>query len=104
MTDITSHNLDLALLDQKVAGTFRDKRYCYTAVVNDRKGGAPWALGIAVKEEPGYHPIGGMEFDSRDAAQHVASGMNAHIGLDADAASIIVASTLSRPLKPRWRP
>jgi hypothetical protein len=90
--DFTTTNLEAAILDQKVAGTFPGKRYAFHYVA--RKGS--WRLGVAVKDEPGYHPIDGLQFDSLHIAKRWANGLNEHIGLTRDAALDIVASTMRK--------
>jgi hypothetical protein len=92
MTDITSLNLNAAILDQKVAGAFAGKTYAFVPVVE--KNG--WALGVAVLNEPGYSPIGGLSWARREDAKHWADGMNEHIGLSPDQALDIVCSTMGK--------
>jgi hypothetical protein len=90
MTDITSLNLEAALLDQIVAGTFHDKTYAYTSVI--AKGG--YQLAVAVVNEKGYCPIDGKTFDNWDEAMSWADSLNKHIGLSTDKALSIVVSTM----------
>jgi hypothetical protein len=92
MTDITGTNLEAALLDQQVAGTFHDKDYAYVVVT--AKGESGFALGIAVANEQGYNPIDGRTFEKEDEARDWANGLNAHIGLDLDTAWAIICSTM----------
>jgi len=93
--DITSRNLEAAILDQKVAGTFRDKRYAFVTVLADDG----WQLGVAVEDEPGYSPITGKTFQDRAAAREWADGLNQHIGLTTHAAQNIVISTMRGPVR-----
>jgi len=93
MTDITSTHLEAAILDQVVAGAFAGKTYAFTAVCGAEGG---YRLGVAVKDEPGYCPIGGKDFADFLEAQRWASGLNEHIGLTDYAATLIVASTMGR--------
>lgn len=88
--DITSNNLSLAILDQKIAGQFAGIAYAYQSVF----GGNGWALGVAVKDERGYNPIDGLSFDTETEAENVARGMNEHIGLSRDQVTAIVISTM----------
>lgn len=96
MPDITSTNLEAAILDQKVAGVFRDKRYAFVSVpAND----GWWALGIAVQDEQGYNPIDGKKFATRDEAYQWADSLNEHIGHKPNDIARIVASTMRRPVR-----
>lgn len=54
------------------------------------------ALGIAVANERGYHPVplGWARFTTMDAAQANADELNRHIGLSDMTAVLIVASTM----------
>lgn len=92
MTDITTLYLEAAILDQKVAGQFRDKRYAFVPVV--AKGG--WELGVAVYDERGYSPIKGKTFKEHDEASEWADGLNAHIGLTDDEAIRIICSSMNK--------
>lgn len=79
--DITSTHLEAAILDQKVAGVFRGKRYAFAVVTTDGKEDTGmWALGVAVQGEQGYNPIEGKTFDVHGDAQQWADGLNKHIG------------------------
>jgi len=89
MTDITSLNLEAALLDQNVAGTFWDRKYAYVAVWTDDG----WRLGVAVANEPGYNPINKI-FADEGETRYSARGLNSHIGLSEDEVIAIVASTM----------
>jgi hypothetical protein len=89
MSDFTSTNLEAALLDQIVAGAFPGKRYAFAEVCE----GDAWKLGVAVANEPGYHPCKRV-FKSQDEAREWADGLNEHIGLDRRAAALIIASTM----------
>lgn len=91
MSDITSNNLALAFLDQKVAGQFRGVAYAYIAVIGGAKG---WQLGIAVKDEKGYNPITGADYDTESEATTVATGMNEHIGLSPEQSTDILISSM----------
>jgi len=95
MTDITATDLSAALLDQKVAGIFHGKSYAYAPVLDEYG----WALGVAVEDEQGYHPITGKSFLTRDAAQSYADGLNAHIGLTLARAENIVISSMRRSIR-----
>jgi hypothetical protein len=88
MQNITSTHLEAALIDQHVAGHFHGKSYAFSAVYNDGP-----ALGVAVANESGYHPLG-KQFDSMDEAQRWADGLNAHIGIDERRAAEIIISTM----------
>lgn len=92
MADITSDNLALAFLDQKVAGQFAGKHYAYIVVPTDSQ----WELGIAVANERGYSPVTGSCWSKRTDAQAVADGMNAHIGLSEAESIEILASSMRR--------
>lgn len=91
--DITSKDLGAAILDQKVAGQLGDKRYAYVPVSLDDDSGC-WGLGIAVERERGYSPVNGLSFAMRDDAQRYADDMNAHLGLDRNAADNIIITTM----------
>lgn len=90
MSDITSTNLELAILDQKVAGQFSGRLYAYQPVLADHG----WKLGIAVQDERGYNPIDGLSYKTESEAKEVANGMNEHIGLNRDQALHIIISTM----------
>jgi hypothetical protein len=92
MSDITTNNLEAAILDQVVAGAFAGKRYCFIASQN----GAGWILGIAVQNERGYNPIDGKKFASQHEAAEWARGLNEHIGVTLAQATNIVVSTMAR--------
>lgn len=94
MTDITTTKLAAAVIDQKVAGAFRGKTYAFVAVM-DRVGA--WQLGVAVEDEPGYNPIEGKAFDTREEATLWANGLNDHIGLSNEDAARIITTTMRRP-------
>ena len=88
--DPTNNSLNAALLDQKVAGIFEGQDYAYVPVVNDNG----YGIGIAVANEDGYNPVGGMSFNSYAEARLFADGMNKHIGLPMDHVTGIVCSTM----------
>lgn len=92
MTDITTLNLDAAILDQKVAGEFQGKRYCFIATQH----GDQYILGVAVQGERGYNPIRGKAFGTQAKAAEWANGLNEHLGLTAEQATDIVISTMHR--------
>jgi len=89
MTDITTFNLDAAIIDQKVAGLFQGKVYAFVATAN--KG---YGLGVAVANESGYNPIQGKTFKTYGEAKTWADGLNTHIGLSKDEALDIIGSTM----------
>lgn len=91
MTDITTTNLDLALIDQMVAGTFAGQRYAYHHVMDDA---GRYILGIAVANERGYSPVTGWSTCNLDVALATAKGMNDHIGVSEHDALNIVISTM----------
>lgn len=93
--DITTNNLEAAILDQKVAGALQGKRYAFIAVLN---GDGAWSLGVAVQNEGGYHPIDGKTFADMAQAREWANGLNEHIGHDHRSAAEIVASSMRRPI------
>lgn len=99
IADPTHGSLEAAILDQKVAGTFGDQPYAYVPVYAQ---GTKWGLGIAIENEQGYSPIGGMEFNSSDEAKKFADGMNMHIGLDPLTATKIVCSTMRGKVRAEW--
>ena len=92
MTDITTTNLEAAILDQKVAGEFRGKRYCFIAT----RHGDQYILGVAVQGERGYNPIRGKAFITQAQATEWANGLNEHLGLTVEQATSIVISTMHR--------
>ncbi len=98
--DPTQKSLEVALLDQKIAGIFGDKPYAYVAVIGNEK---PWGFGIAVEDEPGYNPVTGMEFDTKTEVDAFVDGMNMHIGLDEDRAIQIVISSMRQGTVDRRR-
>lgn len=87
--DITDTDLRAALIDQKVAGAFPNKRYAFVATVEN-------GLGVAVENEPGYNALTGFAFDSYDEANDYADRLNEHIGLNARSAMNIVVSTMRK--------
>lgn len=97
MADITSYNLNAALLDQQIAGAFAGKKYAFVAVVSDTSA-KTFGVGIAVKDEPGYHPIESkiFQWDDYEEATAFCKQMNLHIGLDAVEVARIVTSTMRR--------
>jgi hypothetical protein len=106
MTDITSRYLEAAILDQKVAGRFRGKRYAFVAVMQDtHPDGTPWALGVAVENEDGYHPLDGKYFTTMEEAREWADGLNEHIGLRPIDMVEIITSTMrgNRANLFKWR-
>lgn len=90
MSDITTLNLDAALIDQRVAGLFSGLAYAYAAVAS----GNGWTLGVAVANESGYCPVGGKSFASFEEASAFADGLNEHIGLGHETATRIIISTM----------
>jgi len=90
--DITRTHLAAALLDQKVAGTFRGKRYAYAVIPHENNEGW-WQLAVTVQGELGYNPIDGIRFDTHTEAKQWADGLNAHLKLSPADAALIVAST-----------
>ena len=90
MTDITHLNLEAALLDQKVAGAFYGKTYCFVSIPADKS----YALGVAVANEPGYSPIVGKTFANEGEANDWAKQLNEHIGLGSNESIRIVISTM----------
>ena len=89
MPDITT-NLEAALIDQRVAGTFRDKAYAFVAVNGD----SGWQLGVAVANERGYNPVTGKTFVGHDEAQEWADSLNRHLGRDEKLVHAIIGSTM----------
>lgn len=96
--DPTNENLAYALLDQKVAGTFHNKSYCYVSVARDT--GKAWGAGIAVEWEHGYHLIDGpaVQWDRRHDAVWFCQGMNRHLGLHDQRVAEIVSSSMKKLL------
>jgi hypothetical protein len=90
MTNITSLSLEAAILDQKVAGAFHGKTYCFVAIW----GNGGHHLGVAVANEQGYNPIVGKTFADRKEADEWARQLNAHIGRSDEEATRIVISTM----------
>jgi hypothetical protein len=86
---ITSNNLEAALMDQIAAGAFHGKDYAFVKVYHDDS----WKLGVAVKNEQGYHPFNRL-FEKEVEAKEWADGLNKHIGLSERRATEIVCSTL----------
>lgn len=86
---ITSKYLEAALIDQVAAGAFHGKDYAFVKVIEE--GG--WKLGVAVKNEPGYHPFKHV-FKTEAEAKEWADGLNTHIGLTERRATEIVCSTM----------
>lgn len=97
MTDITSINLNAAILDQKIAGLFRNKPYAFVAVLVENLP-FPWGIGIAVENERGYNPVDSKLFnwDSHSAAEDFVDAMNRHIGLSRREALDLVVTTMGR--------
>lgn len=92
-----SLTLQQSLLDQKVAGIFRNRNYAFVPVTKD--GAKPWTIGIAVQDEYGYHEIEGEGLDFKWApdAQAYADAMNDHRRLQPDVVARIIASSMRRP-------
>ena len=90
MTDITSLDLEAALLDQLVAGMAQGKVYCFVAVVGYPKG---WKLGVAFANEQGYIATT-KDFKTEAEARDYAERMNQHIGRSDDECMRIVISTM----------
>lgn len=91
IADPTQNDLGAALLDQNVAGQFQGKDYAFVPITADKAG---FGVGVAIANEPGYHPVVGFNFDSYREAADFADGMNKHIGLPQDHAVQIVCSTM----------
>lgn len=91
MTDITTTNLDLAIIDQIVAGSFAGRTYAFTTAANDK---GQHILAVAVANELGYHPIDGKTTRNLIEAERWAEGLNEHIGLSEESALSIVISTM----------
>lgn len=89
--DITTKHLDLAIIDQMVAGSFAGQRYAFTQAYTDK---GQYVLAVAVANESGYCPIEGKTTRDLAEAQTWADGLNAHIGLTQREALHIVASTM----------
>ena len=89
MKDFTTTNLEAAILDQVVGGTFGCKAYAYTTVVGDDG----WQLAIAVANEQGYNPLN-KSFKTKAEAETWVNGLNAHIGVSENVADLIVVSTM----------
>jgi hypothetical protein len=90
LTNITQTHLEAALIDQSAAGAFHDKTYCFVSVGAE---GGGWQLGVAVANEPGYHPIAKF-FRTHDEAEEWATGLNRHIGRSVGEAFEIIGSTM----------
>jgi hypothetical protein len=90
MPDITSRNLEAALINQKAAGFFRGKAYVFVATFHEGE----CILGVAVANEQGFHPIVGKVFESYDTAKQWAHELNEHIGRSNDEVLDIVTSTM----------
>ncbi|MGY2987740.1 hypothetical protein [Bradyrhizobium sp. USDA 4508] len=86
-------SLEAAAINQKVAETFAGKRYAFLSVAGDES----WQLAVAVQDEPGYNPIEGKTFEDRSEAIEWAIGLNKLLGLSADDAMKITASTMRKP-------
>lgn len=87
--DITTENLEAAILDQQAAGMFHDKVYCFTRVYHE----GAWRIGVAVANEDGYHPVP-KKFTTEAEARDWAERLNKHIGVEDDHAVDIIASTM----------
>ena len=74
-------------------GADLDKRFAYTAIVNEGKG-KPFILGIAERGTAGYTPRAQYQFDSWGEATAKAEEMNAELGVDRITAADIVVETL----------
>lgn len=99
MTDITSRNMEAAIIDQKVAGEFRGKRYAFAPVLaKGKKIGEFWMLGVAVENEAGYSPVEGRYFAEREEAREWADGLNQHIGHTPSSAFAIICSSVRKGL------
>lgn len=96
--DPTNHNLNAAILDQVVAGSFPPgTAYAFVAILRDDLP-RQWGLGIAVANESGYNPVSAeateFSWDYYKDADEFAKGMNRHIGIDWKQEAEIIASTM----------
>lgn len=70
----------------------------YVAVMEGRREGraSGWYLGIAVRGESGYYQLkpGYGPYKTEAAAREHATELNARLGLDAEAAALLVLSTM----------
>ncbi len=94
MTNITQEHLEAAIIDQMVAGSFTGQTYAYVPVLAESKSRC-WQLGLAFRDERGYHPIDGKLFRTRSEAEDWADGLNKHIGLHPVDVHYIVNSSMS---------
>jgi hypothetical protein len=78
------------------------KLWAFTAVMAKDKGDAPFLLGVAIANEPGYYPISSFwaHSDSYEEMSAHADELNRAEGLEDKTAMRIVCSTM-RPLTER---
>jgi hypothetical protein len=87
------NNIEMAVIDQVVAGQFSHQVYAFSAV-HGEKG---WQLVVAVANESGYNPVEGKIFEEESEARRWAAELNAHIGRDSDSVTAIIGSTMRGP-------
>jgi hypothetical protein len=72
-----------------------DKRMAYAVIWLD---GSGWGIGVAVEDEPGYHPVAEYGPYTSGRAWKVVDGLNRRLGLDEKTAALIIASSMRGPL------
>lgn len=72
------------------------KRYAYTAILNETAGEAPYRLGVAVLDEPGYYPVPiyWAWADEYEVMSDHARELNRELGLSDEDAGHIVATSI----------
>jgi hypothetical protein len=78
------NNIEMAVIDQVVAGQFSHQVYAFSAV-HGEKG---WQLVVAVANESGYNPVEGKIFEEESEARRWAAELNV---------TAIIGSTMRGP-------
>ena len=92
-------------LEHDYEGRFKDKLWCYAAVIlHDTIEDDRWGLGIAVADEPGYHPISGLyaHASTFEEAMDHADDLNLERSIPRMQGAMIIASTMCA--LPRFMP
>ena len=84
-------------LEYDYEGKFKDKLWCYAAVIlHQTVVDERWGLGIAVADEPGYHPISGLYAHASTFEEMMdhADDLNMQRNIPRIQGAMIIASTM----------
>lgn len=84
--------LEMGEILEICTNSLENKKYAFTPVIIRDS----WGLGIAVENEPGYNPLEGKFFDTRDEAQSFADDLNKYLKLSEREAMEIIITTMRR--------